>query len=339
MASQRPTNSYQFDPSRFVKTAAETNDDRLAYQKFLKENSYAAVKFHVEGLENIIPPQLPGELAIHFARSHHGKSTALRDQIFKVQASIEGQPNVIVGLVSLEDTSEATAAKQIRKYGGEVLRYSDDQFIFIGNYFGMTVEEMDQLNVGHTIQALDYGRKHKFASEMNYAYIGIDYAQLFPFDPDADVKTQESLRLQAASDVKRLFHAAKFFKCPIGLAAQANMKEQKANYTTKMRIPGAADIQESAAYYQTPDIVYSYWQPKHDHPIGSIIEEGPWRFTVEKNLSFVRVVKRRNAEELGFMDVVGRVFPCWINADGSYYYDKKKHQSMVITPQSERQGE
>lgn len=327
---------YTFDPSSFVKTAAETEADREKYQKFLKENAYASVQFHVEGLEKTIPPLLPGELAIHFARSHHGKSTALRDQLFKVQKSIEGQERVIVGLVSLEDTSEATAAKQIRKYGGDVLSYEDDQFIFIGNSFGMSIEDMDKLNVGNTIKALDYGRKHKFAEEMRYAYIGIDYAQLFPADPDADIKTQESFRLQAASDVKRIYHAAKYFACPISLAAQANMKEQKANYTTKIRIPGAADIQESSAYYQTPDVVYSYWQPKHDHPIGSIVEEGPWRFTVEKNLCFIRVVKRRNAEEMGFMDVVGRVFPCWIAEDGSYYYDKKKHQSMTITTQAEK---
>lgn len=336
------TEDKKFNPAKYVRTAAETNQDRIDYHTFLKENSFASVPFHIRGLEEIVPPHLPGELAIYLARSHHGKSTALRDAVFKVQKAIEGQEKVIVGLVSLEDTSEATASKQIRKYGGDILSYSDDQFVFIGNSFGMSIEDMDKLTITNTILTLDYARKEKFAEVMRYAYIGIDYAQLFPVDTEDEKYIQEQVRLQAVSNVKRVFHAAKYFKCPIALAAQANMKDQKSNYTRKMLIPGAADIQESAAYYQTPDIVYSYWQPKHDHPIGSEVEEGPWKFTVEPNLGFVRIVKRRNAEEMGFVgkkDVVGRIFPFWIEEDGSFTYDKKRHQSMVITSQAEKRNE
>lgn len=332
MAQHSRTKS-AFNPSNFVKTAEEIWQARVAYQKYIKENAHMMAPFHVDGLEKIIPPQLPGELAIFLGRSHHGKSTALRDVIFKSQRRIEGKKGAIVGLVSLEDTAEMTASKQVRKYGGDSLAFRDDQFVYIGNSFGMSLDDMAEIHVGNMIKALDYGRKEKFAEPMEYAYIGMDYAQLFPEDPDREIANSDQLRIQAYDNTKRIYHAAKYFKCPIGLAAQANMKDQKTNYTGKMRIPGPADIQEAAAYYQIPDIVYSYWQPKHDHPIGTQVEEGPWSFKVEKNLCFIRITKRRNCDEfadLGYQDVVGTVWPCWIQADGSYAYDAEKHKHMVL---------
>lgn len=328
--------SQDFNPSRFVKTAAETWEDRVAYQKFIKENSHLALPFHVKGLEGIVPDQYPGELAIYEARSHHGKSTALRDVVFQAQRGIEGRTGALVGLVSLEDTSEATAAKQVRKYGGDSLAYQDDQFVFVGNSFEMSVEDMGKLNVGNLIKTLDYARKEKFAEPMQYGYIGIDYAQIIPPDPERRMMTnQDQKRLQIADDVKRIFHAAKYFKCPIGLASQALTKQQRDNYTTKMKIPGAADLEESKELFNIPDRVYAYWQPKHDHPIGSLVEEGNWTFRVESNLVFIRIVKCRNAEEMGYVgkkDVVGRVFPCHIEQDGSFIYDPEFHNKIYLKP-------
>lgn len=329
----------QFDPEKFIRTARETWIDRENYRKFLADNAHLATPFHVKGLEDIVPMQYPGELAVYEARSHHGKSTALRDVIFQAQGRVEGRTGALVGLVSLEDTSEATASKQVRRYGGDSLSYQDDQFVFIGNRFEMSVEDMGQMNVGNIIKTLDYGRKEKFAEPMHFSYIGIDYAQIIPPDPERRMMTSnDQKRLQIADDVKRIFHAAKYFKCPIGLASQALTKQQRDNYTSKMKIPGAADLAEAKELFEVPDIVYAYWQPKHDHPIGSRVEEGNWGFTVESNLVFVRVVKRRNAEEMGFVgkkDIVGRVFPCHIQEDGSFVYDPKFHESIYLKTISE----
>jgi len=52
---------------------------------------------------------------------------------------------------------------------------------------------------------------------------------------------------------------------------------------------------------------------------------------VEPNLIFIRIAKWRNAELKGFVgkkDVVGRVYPCWIQEDGEIVYDAKKHIHM-----------
>jgi len=325
-----------FKPANFVKTAQQTWEDKVAYDIFLKENSHLALPFHIEGLEGIVPDQYPGELAIYAAKSHQGKSTALRDVTFKAQKRIEGKQGTLVGLVSLEDTSEGTAGKQVKKYGGDSLAYQDDQFIFIGNSFGMSMDDMAQLNVGNIIKTLEFGANEKFADKMQFTHIGIDYAQIIPPDPERRMMTNnDQKRLQTADNVLRLFHACKKFKCPIGLASQALLKTQRDNYTQKMRIPGAADLAEAGELYSIPDIVYAYWQPKHDHPMYSRVEEGNWNFEVEPNLVFVRIVKRRNAEEMGFVgekDVVGRVFPCHIDPSGSFIYDKKFHDQIYLKP-------
>src|SRR5688572_9722028 len=114
-----------FNPRRFVKTANQTWADKLAFDKFIEENKHLAMPFHVEGLEDKVPLQYPGELAIYEARSHHGKSTALRDVLFKAQQRIEDSEGFMVGMVSLEDTSESTAAKQVKKYGDDPLQFQD----------------------------------------------------------------------------------------------------------------------------------------------------------------------------------------------------------------------
>lgn len=325
-----------FNPSLFVKTATETYADKQAFDKFIKENEHLAMPFHVEGLEGVVPPQFPGELAIYAGRSHHGKSTALRDVAFKAQKRIEGKDGYVVGMVSLEDTSETTAAKQIMKYGKEnFLDYTDDQFVFIGNSFGMSGDDMADLNTGNIIRALDYGL-NQFSAKMRYSFIGIDYAQIIPPDPERRMMTSnDQRRLQIADDIRRIFHAAKHFKAPIGMASQALLKTQRDNYTSKMRIPGAADLSEAGELFSIPDIVYSYWMPKQDFPIGDRVEEGNWGFEVKPNLAFVRITKRRNAEMLGYVgtrDIVNRIFPCFIREDGSYYYDADFHRHSYLKP-------
>lgn len=328
-----------FNPKNFVKTATETFEDKRAFDEFIKENQHLAMPFHVEGLEETVPPQYPGELAIYAGRSHHGKSTALRDAAFKAQKRIEGKKGFVVGMVSLEDTSETTAAKQIQKYGNErYLDYTDDQFVFIGNSFGMSVDDVSSLNTGNLIKALDYGLT-QFADPMRYSWIGIDYAQIIPPDPERRVMvSSDQRRLQIADDVRRWFHAAKYFKAPISLASQALIKTQRDNYTSKMRIPGGADLAEAGELFSVPDCVYSYWFPKVDIPEGTLVEEGNWTFHVENNLVFVRISKRRNADLMGFVgskDPVNRVFPCRVRENGSFWYDPEYHRKIYLRTMQE----
>jgi hypothetical protein len=67
--------------------------------------------------------------------------------------------------------------------------------------------------------------------------------------------------------------------------------------------------------------------------MGTTVEEGNWCFKVEPDLIFVRIVKRRNAEEMGYVgtkSIVGRIFPCHFDNSGSMIYDKKYHDRIYL---------
>lgn len=323
----------KFDPSKFVHTAKNTYDLKLAYDKFIDENRHLAFPFHIRGLEDILPKQYPGNLTVHFAKSHHGKSTALRNSAFKAQQMVENT-DYMVAVISLEDSAETTAAKQVMRYGNAI-EYQDDQMVFIGNSFNMSADDMGQLNTGNIIKSLEYALKN-FPNKKGYSHIYVDYAQIIPPDPErAKLMNYEQKRLQIADDVKRLFHAAKQFACLIDFAAQALLKTQKDQYTSVMRIPGAADLKEAGELYEIPDIAIAYWFPKLEPntPVGSHIEDGSWSFYVEPSLFFIRIAKWRNAELMGFVgkkDVVGRVFPCWIAENGEMFYSLERHRHMQL---------
>lgn len=328
----------KFNPSKFIHTAKQTWDLKLDYDKFIQENSHLAAPFHIRGLEDILPKQYPGNLTVHFAKSHHGKSTALRNSAFKAQKRVE-DTDFLIAVVSLEDSAETTAAKQARRYKNPI-EYQDDQMVFIGNSFNMSADDMNMLNVGNIIRSLEYALE-MLPDKKGYSHIYVDYAQIIPPDPErAQMINYEQKRLQVADDTRRLFHAAKQFKCPVDFASQALLKHQKDMYTSAMRIPGAADLKEAGELYEIPDIAIAYWFPKLEPntPVGTRIEDGSWGFTVEKNLFFIRIAKWRNAELEGFVgdkDVIGRVFPCWIDENGEMYYDPEKHRHMQMKPMPE----
>jgi replicative DNA helicase len=329
----------KFNPANFVHTAKQTWHLKEEYDKFIQENEHLAEPFHITGLEDILPRILPGETVVHFAKSHHGKSTAMRNAQFKAQLRIQ-DTDFMIGVVSLEDSAESNAAKIVQRYKGNSMEFMDDQMLFIGNHFGMSSEDMGKLNVDNIIASLDYGLE-MLPGKKGYSDIYVDYAQIVA-DSD-NVKNSDQRRLQIIYTVRRLFDASKHFRCPVHFAAQALLKQQKDGYTSVMRIPGAADLKEAGELYEIPDVAIAYWQPKHESntPIGTKIDDGAWSFTVESNLIFIRIAKWRNAELKGFVgkkDVVGRVFPCWIQEDGEIVYDKKRHQHMVMTSIEEKEG-
>jgi replicative DNA helicase len=309
------------------------------YDKFVEENKHLAAPFHITGLEDILPKRLPGETTVHFAKSHHGKSTALRNDLFKAQLRIQ-DTKFIVGYVSLEDSAETNAAKVVHRYKGNAMEFMDDQMIFIGNSFKMSSKDMGNLNIDNIIASLEYGLK-MLPEKIGYSHIFMDYAQIMA--QSKNVTGSDQRRHQIAYLVREIFNAAKQFQCPIDFASQALLKQQKDAYTSHMRIPGAADLKEAGELYEIPDIAIAYWQPKHEPntPIGTRIEDGKWSFIVEPNLIFIRIAKWRNAELRGFVgnkDVVGRVFPCWIEHDGEIVYSLDKHSRMVSASIAEKES-
>lgn len=323
-----------FNPAHYVLTARQTWDKREEFLAYINANKHLALPFHVEGLQDKVPPVYPGETAVILARGHHGKSTVLKDIVWKAQQLIEGREGYAVALVSHEDVAERTAGQMARRYGTH-LEYQDDQFIHIGRSFGMQAEQVADLHMSNIIAALDWGRK-RWGEDMKYSLIANDYIQIQPPDPfRREMKTQDQRRLQIADDVKRWCDVAVQFSCPVFLNSQALTKTQRANYTETMKIPGPADVEEAKEIYNYPDVVYAYWQPKHDYPLYSFVEDGSWNFQVLPNLSFVRIVKRRYSEELGFENVVGRIYPLLIQKDGDFVYDKAYHNSILVKKEDE----
>lgn len=324
-----------FDPSQYIHSAKQTWDLHVAYRKFLEENPHLSAPFHVTGLEDILPPQFPGQVAVHFAKSHEGKSTALRNAIFKAQRRVEGTDSM-VAIISLEDSAETTAAKFVLRYKGNPMQYQDDQLIFIGNTFGMNSLQFGQLNIDNIIRTLEHGLK-MYPNIKRYAHIFVDYIQIVP---QSDAAFSAERRDQAMYAARKLFDAAKQFQCPVDFASQALLKRSNTNYGgSKMRIPGAGDLKEAAELYEIPHIAIAYWMPKRqeDTPVGTHIDEGPWSFDVKSNLIFVRIEKWRDCEVITDkngkpFDVVGRTFPCWIMPDGEIVYDAEKHRHMCLKP-------
>lgn len=320
-----------FNPSSYVHSAKQTWDLKLQYDKFLAENPHLAAPFHITGLEDLLPRQYPSQVAVHFAKSHEGKSTALRNAIFKAQRRVEDTDSM-VAIISLEDSAETTATKFSMRYG-DASEYQDDQLLFIGNSFGMTSKDMGQLNVDNAIKSLEWGLK-KYPAIKRYAHIFLDYVQIVPTSEEA---ISGERRDQAMYVTKTLFDAAKQFQCPIDFASQALLKHSNTIHSGKMRIPGAGDLKEAAELYEIPHIAIAYWMPKRqaDTPIGSNITDGNWSFRVESNLIFIRIEKWRDCELVKDksgkpFDVVGRIFPCWIQPDGEIVYDAEKHKKMYL---------
>ena len=140
----------KFNPANFVHTAQDTWNLKVEYDKFVEENKHLAAPFHITGLEDVLPRRLPGDTTVHFAKSHHGKSTALRNDLFKAQVRIQDS-DFLVGIVSLEDTAETNAAKIVQRYKGNTMKFLDDQMLFIGNTFKMSADDMGKLNIDNII--------------------------------------------------------------------------------------------------------------------------------------------------------------------------------------------
>lgn len=329
-----------FNPANYVHTAQDTWELKLAYDKFIKENSHLASPLPIKGLEDILPKRYPGDLTVHFAKSHEGKSTAIRQGVFESQKAIE-DTDFMVALCSLEDNAETSAAKFVRLYGEDEMKYRDDQLIFIGRKFNMKAKEMSSLNIDNIRRSLEWTLE-KYDTKKGFSHIYLDYVQIVP---QSDSAISRERRDQAFYATQQLMEMSSQFKCPVDFASQALLKGSYSHYGSgKMRIPSAADLKEAGELYEIPGIAIAYWMPKRqpDTPIGTIIEDGAWRFAVEPNLIFVKVEKWRNCELQDDRNgkpynVVGRIFPCWIQPNGELVYSKEKHQHMVVMSVAEKE--
>ena len=206
-----------FNPAAYVLTARETLDRMEARDKFMEENAHLAIKFPVEGLENVLPPVQMGEVAIFGAGSHHGKSLFLKHWVFEAQKHLEkSERRAQIAYISHEDTGEMIAQQQVEKYEGKKLHFEDDLFTYIGRSFGMKPEDVAELYMTNIIRAMQFAKDAKFAEPMPFAMVAYDFIQKTPPDPERrKMTTDAQRRLQIADDSRRLGDAAVYFSCPL----------------------------------------------------------------------------------------------------------------------------
>jgi len=176
---------------------------------------------------------------------------------------------------------------------------------------------------------MDYTNREAFADPMPLAVTFYDYLQATPVDPTRrDQVTDGAFRHQQNDNTRRLFQAAKRFKCPVITASQTGIKKLNNPYNAAMPIPGRGDYSEASGIYQIPDFIYSFILMRNAAPVGKLIEIDNWRFTVEVNLLFFWFLKARGhtPETAGG---ISKVFPLWIE-DGQYIYDEKRHANMLV---------
>lgn len=318
-----------FNPSAYVLTASETLEKKRKRDEFVKQNQHLALPFPVAGLENVIPPVMPGEVGLIGGGSYHGKSLFTKFWMYQAQLKLESSKRrSVIAYVSHEDTGEMTAAQQLKKYGGNEAKYEDDLFIYIGRSFGMKPEDVAELYMTNIIRALDFAHKEKFAEPMPFASIFYDFIQKTPPDPERRKMTNDQQRrLQIADDSRRLGDGAVYFSCPFVVAAQTGLKDLRTPYTKEMPIPGDGDFEEAKEIYQYADHAITIWLPRIDRPVGTRVESGHWDFEVTPNLFFIRVLKARYCDPVEWTGV-GKVFPLHIEKDGSFTYDKDYHNSI-----------
>lgn len=307
--------------------AGDKYDERRLFEE---ENKHLAIPFPVEGLQDKIPPQYPTEMTMFGAPSGDGKSLFLKFVHQFIQLHVEKkQRRAVTPFISHEDTTEMTVGKLIEAAGGRET-VDDDLTLYIGRSFGMSPDDVADLHMTNVFKCLDYGQSIYGDGKMQYASIIYDYIQTTPPDPfRREMTTQDQRRAQLADDTKRLFIAATTYSCPVWVGAQTGLKVVKSGYSDKMPIPGRMDFEEAKEIYQIPDRVYSGWLVGNTHPVGTLIESGNWRFKVEPNLFFLRVLKvRYHTPET--CPAIRRIYPLRIQKDGSFLYDAQYHKSLLI---------
>ena len=203
----------------------------------------------------------------------------------------------------------------------------------------MSVNDVGDMHMSNIIKTLEYvqsgGTPAKFAQPMNFAGIFYDYIQATPPDPERRKMTNsDQRRLQLADDIIRLFHAASQFAAPVVVGAQSSFKSADPSaYSVDMPIPGPHSVEEAKEIWQVPDRAYHFWIPYKKYPVGFRVEDDRgWDFVVSNDLMFVWVKKMRGYDPVETSDryaPIEKVFPIFINPDGSFRYDAKYHKQIA----------
>lgn len=337
--SNLQTEAFVFDAPTGIERSRENRKD-------MQENAHLALKFPVEDLRYYFHPTMPGKVTVVQAQSHNFKTEFLNywaDTAAKELAN-ETRRGVIIK-INVEDAVEGLVEADIARQGGgnlddismgvikdeaEFIRaetlVGQLPIVYIGESLGMDDSNAALLYLSNIFRLIDYVRNKHFAEPTPIAGIFIDYIQALPLDPEhrTNRNMQETRRSQVMKDMDRIKQAAKYFSCPVVLAAQSKQDDDLSTANKAMKIPGYWDVQESSYVPQRADFMYSLWiEKQHYHP-GAMIggKDDPFNYPCSDKRLWVKSLKHKKYRN------VGQAFPFMISETGNLTYDKDLHSKI-----------
>lgn len=335
------------DPKSFVFDAPAGVERSRANRVEMQANSHLALKFPVEALRYYFHPTMPGKVTVVQAQSHNFKTEFINywaDTSAK-ELSNETRRGVIVK-INVEDAIEGLVEADISRQGGGNLEdismgviKDEAEFVraetivgslpivHIGESLGMDDSNAALLYLTNIFKLIDYVRKNHFSEPTPIAGIFIDYIQALPLDPEHKTKSnmQETRRSQVMHDMDRIKQAAKYFACPVIVAAQSKQNEDMSSARKMIKLPDYWDIQETSYVSQRTDFMYSLWMEKMHYAPGSMIGGGqndPFNYVCADNRLWVKALKHKKYKN------VGQAFPLRVDQYSNLTYDKQLHDQI-----------
>jgi hypothetical protein len=285
----------------------------------MSENGHMALEFPIKELRYYFHPVYPGEQVTIVAESHNYKSGFIdfwAATAAKELARMDDRRAIIVK-INTEDAIETLITNELARNGaGNLDKLSEGKIenaeeylraeviagslpiVHIGESLGMDDSNAAQLYLSNIIRLIDYARKSYFAEEVQIAAIFIDYIQALPFDPEVrrNGNMEISRRLQVMQDEDRIRRGAKYFKCPVIVAAQSRELPEK---KTALKMPDFYDCQETTYVPQHTDRMYALAMPKRSVNVGSLMEIGGITFNVTESQLWIKCHKQKRYKNAG----------------------------------------
>ena len=191
--------------------------------------------------------------------------------------------------------------------------------IHIGESLGMDDNVAAELHLSNIARLIEFTRKEYFAEEMPIVAIFVDYIQALPLDPEIKTTIENTRRIQVISDENRLRRAAKYFYCPVIVAAQSKQDADMSTSKQFLRLPAFWDIQEASYVAQHTDFMYSLWFPKMHYPLDSTQNDRNYRWSlkVKDNQMWIKSLKHKGYKN------TGSSFPLLLDEFGNMKLDQE----------------
>jgi hypothetical protein len=327
-------NAFIFDMPKGIQAVKD-------HQEFMRTNSHMALKFPIPELQYYFHPVFPGEQQTIQAESHNFKSGFIDFWASYAAQTLPQDKRAVIIKINTEDAVESLVLSELAKHGAgnlddlsegrvnDIEKYVSAEIeagalpiIHIGESLGMDDSNASMLYLSNIARLIDVVRTDYFAEPVEIAAIFVDYIQALPIDPEVKKSSiEQTRRLQVMQDENRIRRMAKYFKCPVVVAAQSRELERgKAN---RLYMPGFFDIQETTFVSQHTDRLSAIALPKMNGRIGELIEYGGVTFTIAENQMWIKCEKQKRYKN------VGASFPLLIGDDGNVGLDGKIWEQIM----------